>query len=344
MANRNFSMIEYFNRIAAEHKPLLSFNGRSNSDWKAWQKKAYAKFVELLGEFPRPSPLNAEVVASVEEHGVIKERVVFDSEKWMSVPCIVCRPKNMKANRRNAAIVCSHGHGAYGKDPVAGVNGIADIKTSIATHNYNYGELMAQHGFMTISPDLRVFGERSDGGNPYPGRDKCNVHFIRGAIFGIYTLTLNIFDFSRCVDYLCTRREVDPGRIGLMGLSQGGTMATFAGACEKRFKAVDIICYVNPWKYFGVRDANFCGSQIVPNIHRYFDTHDIAGLIAPRALHVEYGMWDECFPIDDCVKSIKPLKKIFTAAGVPDKLDIEINSGPHAFGANKAYSFFEKHL
>jgi len=344
MANRYFSMIEYFNRIAATHKPLLEFNGKSFSDWQKWHKKAYAKLLELLGEFPEPSPLNSEVVASVEEHGIIKERVVFDSEKWMSVPCIVCRPKNLKPNRKNPAIVCSHGHGAYGKNPVAGINGGAEIQASITASNYNYGELMAQHGFITISPDLRVFGERSDGGNPYPGRDKCNVHFIRGAIFGIYTLTLNIFDLMRCVDYLATRKEVDPCRIGLMGLSQGGTMAAFAGAVERRFKAVDIICYVNPWKGFGVRDANFCGSQIVPNIYKYFDTHDIAGLIAPRPLLVEYGMWDECFKIDDCVQSIKPLKKIFSAAGAADKLEIEINPGPHAFGARKAYSFFQKYL
>ncbi len=200
MANRYFSMIEYFNRIAAEHKPILAFNGKSVSDWKQWKRKAYAKLLELLGDFPEPVPLNAEVVASVEENGVIKERVVFDSEKWMSVPCIVCKPKDMKPNKANPAIVCSHGHGPYGKDSVAGINGGQEIQSNISAHNYNYGELMAQQGFLTISPDLRVFGERADGGNPYPGRDKCNVHFIRGAIFGIYTLTLNIFDLMRWVD------------------------------------------------------------------------------------------------------------------------------------------------
>ena len=344
MANRHFSMIEYFNHIAANHTPELSFRGRTSADWKRWNRTAYARLLDLLGSFPKPAPLRAEVVAQVEEHGVIKERVVFDSERFMSVPCIVCRPKGLKRNRKTPAIVCSHGHGAHGKNPVAGINGGAEIQANIGANRYNYGELMAQQGFVTICPDLRVFGERGDGDNPYPGRDKCNVHFIRGAIFGIYTLTLNIFDLTRCVDYLQTRAEVDPDRIGLMGLSQGGTMATFTGAVEKRFKAVDIICYVNPWKGFAVRDANFCGSQIVPNVHRYFDVHDVAGLIAPRALLLEYGMWDECFPIDDCVQSIKPLKRIFKAASADNKLDVEIHPSPHAFGGNRAYTFFKKPL
>ena len=342
MANRNFSMVEYFNRIAESHVPELSFTGRTKRDWQAWRRKAYPKLLELLGAFPKPAPLRAEVVASVEENGVIKERVVFDSEDLMSVPCIVCRPKDMKRNRKSRAILCSHGHGAYGKDPVAGINGSADLKASIAMHTYNYGELMAQRGFLTICPDLRVFGERRDG--DYGQRDPCNIHFIRGAIFGIYTLMLNVFDFTRCVDYLEIRREVDPKRIGLMGLSQGGTMATFAGAVERRFKAVDIICYVNPWREFGVKRANFCGSQIVPNIHRYFDTHDVAGLIAPRPLLVEYGMWDTCFPIDHTTQSIKPLTRIYKAAGAADKLVFEIHPNEHAFGANAAYTFFDKHL
>lgn len=342
MAARNFSMVEYFNRIADAHQPELAFAGCTKQAWRAWHRKAHKQFMELLGRFPEPCPLRAETVAQVEEHGLIKERVVFDAEERMSVPCIVCRPPDLKKGRKAPAIVCSHGHGPYGKNPVAGINAGGAVQTNVEQHRYNYGELMAQRGFLTICPDLRVFGERADGN--YGGRDPCNVHFIRGAIFGIYTLTLNIFDLTRCVDYLQTRPEVDPERIGLMGLSQGGTMATFAGAAEPRFKAVDIICYLNPWAEFGVRRANFCGSQIVPGIHRYFDTHDIAGLISPRPLLVESGMWDTCFPIDHTTRSIDPLKRIYAAAGAEANLEFDIHPSEHAFGANKAYPFFEKHL
>lgn len=342
MANRKYSMVDYFNKIAEKHKPELAFSGRTLKDWKAWRKTAYAKFRELLGEFPKPAPLKADVSAQVEENGVIKEYLVFDSEAEMSVPCILCRPKTAKKNRQSRAIVCSHGHGPFGKFPVAGAVHEPAVRANIDEHNYNYGELMAQRGFVTLCPDLRVFGERADGN--YPGHDPCNVHFIRGAVFGIYTLTLNIFDLTRCIDYLQTRREVDPERIGLMGLSQGGTMATFAGAADPRFKAVDIICYLNPWRRFGVNRANFCGSQMVPGIHRYFDTHDIAGLIAPRPLLVEQGMWDRCFPIDDTMQSVKPLKRIYAAAGAADKLHFDLQPNGHAFGMNKAYTFFDENL
>ena len=144
-----------------------------------------------------------------------------------------------------------------------------------------------------------MLGERSDGGDPYPGRDKCNVHFIRGMIASIYTLTLNVWDMKCCIDYLQNRPEVDPERIGMMGLSQGGTMTAFTSAMDSRIKAADISGYLAPWERFGVNDANFCGSQIVPEVFKYFDTSDVAGLIAPRPLLVEMGVHDTTFDIDD---------------------------------------------
>lgn len=344
MARRNFSMIEYFNRIAAEHEPELAFRGSTKQDFEAWQPKARAKYLELLGEFPTPAPLDPEVIVSIEQDGIIRERVIFDAEEHMSVPCVVLRPADMKPDGSNPAILCSHGHGAYGKEPVAGNRSTPELCDNIARHSYDYGWQMAKAGFLTISPDLRVFGERADGGNPYPGRDRCNVHFIRGAILGIWTLTLNIFDMMRCVDYLQTRPEVDPGRIGMMGLSQGGTMTTWTTAAEPRIKAADIIGYLNPWEGFGVNRANFCGSQIVPECYRWFDTHDIAGLIAPRPLLVEAGVHDTCFFIGDQQVSIEAITRIYEAAGVPENLWVDVHPGEHGFAANKAFDFFEKYL
>jgi predicted peptidase len=300
--------------------------------------------MELLGEFPQPVDPAPEVIYSIEEDGLIRERVVFDSEEHMSVPCTVLRPVDMPADRSGPAILCSHGHGPFGKEPVAGNATTPELRANIAFHHYNYGEEMARRGYLTLSPDLRVFGERSDGGNPYPGRDKCNVHFIRGVVLGIYTLTLNIWDMMRCVDYLQSRPEVNPERIGMMGLSQGGTMTTFATAAEPRIRAADIICYVNPWERFGINRANFCGSQIVPSIFKYFDTHDIAGLIAPRPLLIEMGIHDTCFPIEDALAGYEGVQRIYRAAGREDLLWADVHPGEHGFAANKAYAFFDRYL
>jgi dipeptidyl aminopeptidase/acylaminoacyl peptidase len=165
--------------------------------------------------------------------------------------------------------------------------------------------------------------------------------FVRGAMLGIYTLTLNIWDMKCCIDYLQARPEVDPERIGMMGLSQGGTMTTFTSALEPRIKAADIIAYVNPWERFR---GNICGSQILPQIFKYFDTHDIAGMIAPRPLLVEMGVHDTCFPIEAMLAGFEGIRRIYRAARVEDRLWADVHPGEHAFAANKAYEFFERYL
>lgn len=273
----------------------------------------------------------------MEEGDLLRERVVFDSEEYMSVPCQVLQPKTMKPDGSNAAILCSHGHSKFCKDTVTGMRSSPEHEAEIALMNYNYAEQMAKYGFLTIASDLRSFGERRGGLDPFPGMDVCDVNFVKGAILGIYPLTLNIWDMKCCIDYLETRPEVDAKRIGMMGLSKGGTMTTFVTAVDDRIKAADIIGYVNPWAGFGLRDANFCGSQVVPEIFRYFDTHDIAGLVAPRPLLLEMGIYDACFPIQDLLKGAEGVKGIYRAAGAESMLWQDVHPGGHAFAGNKAY-------
>ena len=119
MAHRNFSMVDYINRRAKDWQPLLSFQGSTQDEWAQWREAAFARYIKLLGEFPRPVDLAPEVIYAIEENGLIRERVVFNSEEFMSVPCQVLRPADMKPDGSNAAILCSHGHGPFGKDPVA---------------------------------------------------------------------------------------------------------------------------------------------------------------------------------------------------------------------------------
>ena len=177
MARRNFSMQAYWEEQVENFTPRLHFDSQK-MDWENWRQTAHAKYMELLGSFPDPVPLDAEIESSVEDDGLIRERVVFNSEPFMSVPCQVLRPKTMPADGSNAAILCSHGHGPFGKDPVAGIRSSDEMRANIEMHNYDYGWQMAKAGYLTISPDLRGFGERRDGRDPFPGRDpvQCQLY------------------------------------------------------------------------------------------------------------------------------------------------------------------------
>ncbi|MGN1141143.1 MAG: alpha/beta hydrolase family protein [Oliverpabstia sp.] len=343
MSKKQFSMNTYWSQVFAELEPEWSFK-KSSLDFEEWAEKSRAKLLELMGSYPERVPLNAEV-ESIEDCGSFeRRRVVFDSEKHMSVPCYVLVPKGLKKDHSNPAILCSHGHGAFGKDPVAGLRLREGHLKDIKKMNYNYGEQMAEAGFITICPDLRGFGERGKITEKIYGHDYCDINFVKGAMIGSYSLTLNIWDMKCCIDYLETMPEVDPNRIGMMGLSQGGTMTTFTAAVEPRIKAADIIGYVNPFVGFAIDRGNFCGAQMLPHIYSYFDTYDIAGMIAPRPLLLEMGKQDDCFFFDDMMTGYHEVSKIYEAASAGDKLHADIHEGGHAFSGNKAFEFFKKYL
>jgi hypothetical protein len=339
-----FSMHQYWIRRFAGHVPKLSFQGSTRMDWEAWKAEAMPRLVDLMGDFPEKAPLHARIEGVVEDGDLILERVVFDTERFVSVPAWVLRRKDLPAGKRHAAILCSHGHGRFGKDPVAGRRDSPGHVADIDAMNYDYAAQMALQGFVTMAPDLRGFGERYDPADVALGHDACDLNYVKGSMLGVYPLTLIVHDMKACVDYLETRPEVDPARIGMMGLSQGGTTTTFTAALEPRIRAADIIGYVNPWAGFGLDRGNYCGSQVVPGIYRWFDTHDIAGLIAPRPLLLEMGRQDTCFFIEDLLKGFEGVERIYRAAGVPGRLEADIGEGGHAFVGKKAPGFFRTHL
>lgn len=82
-----------------------------------------------------------------------------------------------------------------------------------------YAQTMAERGFLTIAFDPSYTGE--SGGEP---------RYVASP-------DINTEDFSAAVDYLSTRGDVDPGRIGIIGICGWGGMALNAAAIDTRIKA-----------------------------------------------------------------------------------------------------------
>jgi dipeptidyl aminopeptidase/acylaminoacyl peptidase len=148
----------------------------------------------------------------------------------------------------------------------------------------------------------------------------------------------------KCIDYLQEREDVDAERIGAMGLSWGGTRTTFLSALDERVKAAYIICYLTQFEHFAVREANFCGSQFLAHIYRYGDVADVAGLIAPRPLLIESGIYDTCFPVEPVLRAHDHLRRVYRAAGADENLHTDLFVGGHQFHGPSARAFFEQYL
>ena len=82
-----------------------------------------------------------------------------------------------------------------------------------------YAQTLAEHGFLTIAFDPSFTGE--SGGQP---------RYVASP-------DINTEDFCAAVDYLSTRTDVDPERIGILGICGWGGMAVNAAAIDTRIKA-----------------------------------------------------------------------------------------------------------
>ena len=82
-----------------------------------------------------------------------------------------------------------------------------------------YAQELAERGFLTIAFDPSFTGE--SGGQP---------RYVASP-------DINTEDFCAAVDYLSTREDVDPERIGILGICGWGGMAVNAAAIDTRIKA-----------------------------------------------------------------------------------------------------------
>jgi len=346
--SRTYTMADWLKQASERTKPYLAFQATTRAEWEVWRHSLQTRLWQLMGPFPYRVALDPEVLERTPCDGYVREKVVFNSEDAASVPAWVLVPNQRPASGKFRTLLCLHGHNggrAFGKDGPAGVTGDNPDKQKVITNdNYDYAVQFAKHGYLTIAPDSRGFGERFDAKPTYGHRDPCNVNFLATSLLGHNLLALNLLDYIATVDYLLTRPDVDADRIGCMGLSFGGTGTMWLAALDERVKVACISGYLTSFKKYGIEMDNFCGSQYLPWLLRYADIPDLCGLIAPRPLLIEHGVEDKGFPIETTREAFAQLKKVYEIIGEPQKVDMDEFQGGHRFSGRKAFDWFDKWL
>ena len=334
---RTYTIREWARKTHLDSQPELLFSGKTKSDFNNWKREFESKFFEMLGEFPKSVSLRAEVLDRKEFKTYIREKVVFDSEKHMSVPAWICVPKSRKRGEKLPAALCCHGHG-LGKDPLVEID--ADGNEGRKDYMKGLAIRLAESGYVAIAPDWRGFGERIEPPETHPRpRDLCNLGNLASQALGYNLLTLNIWDGIRTIDYLATRKEVDMKRLGCVGVSFGGTMSLFLSAVDQRISVSCISGYLAETGYWGG-----CGSQALPGLLKYADRAEIGGLACPNPMLIQVGEYDSTFPANSAMKEFKRLQRIYKAAQAEDKLALDFFDGCHEINVGPIIDWFDKWL
>jgi hypothetical protein len=342
MNTKNLSPQQMFIELAAKHIPECKFDSKSKDDFLTWKTNTLPKVLSTIGEYPQPAPLEPELQVEWKEDNLIKQRWIINVQEGLAATVMVYTPQGLKENEKRPAILCSHGHGPCGKDAVMGNYSSPEMRAEIELKNNDYGFKMAKKGFITYSLDWIGFNERRESFSA--GKDWCNVFYLHATMLGMTNVSVNVAHGKATTDFILTLPHVDKDRLGVMGMSGGGTMALWMALCDERIKATEIICYSNLWEVFGYRDLNYCGMQVAPGLFKLVNLPDLQGLLAPRPLLLDIGVHDTCFRVGPAMKCYKQVSNIYKIAEASNMLELDLFPGEHGWGGNKSESFFKKHF
>lgn len=337
-----FNPESYFEHLYTANQPELGFAAQSKEAWRDWRSRLLQAVSQVLGEFPEPAEaLSPRMVEEVEFPSYTRQKVVYTIAKNFEMPAYVLIPKNQ--SERHPAVIALHGHG-FGCKDIVGMQPDGSENKETPGYQKWFGLELVKQGFVVIAPELLGFGELrlpEDQNDSDPNRSSCHRMSTRLLLYGQTMGGLRTYQVLRTIDYLAERKEIDPERIGCMGISGGGMICMLAAALDERIKAAVISGYMNTFKD-SIMSVHHCVDNFIPGLLKYAEMPDIAGLIAPRPLLLESADKDDIFPHEASWHAYRQLKNIYHIAGAEENLDIDAFAGVHEISGAKAYPWLQK--
>ena len=306
----------------------------------ARQQEIRKKMLSIVGPLPERTPLRAQVTGSFERDGYRVEKVLFQSRPCYYVTANLYLPD--KGPGPFPAILCPCGHSYNGKTAAAYQRvyaGLARVGFVVLTYDPpGQGER-----FMYYIEDLgeSLFGPR------WPATVEHTMGGIQCLLAGSNAANYFIWDGMRGIDYLQSRPEVDPKRIGVTGNSGGGTLTAYISAMDSRVTAAAPSCYITNWRRLwetiGPQDAE---QNLLPFIGEGLDFCDYIIACAPKPYLINAAIQD-FFSIRGTRETFAEAKRIYELLGAGDKLELFEWDDEHGYSRPRreaAYRWFGMHL
>jgi cephalosporin-C deacetylase-like acetyl esterase len=284
---------------------------------QARQKALREFFEQQLGGFPERSPLNAQTVGKLPGEGYTIEMVIFDSRPQHRITANLYLPDGPGPH---PGVIVASGHSRTGKT---------------APYNQRFGIALARHGIAALCYDPIGQGERSQildaqGKPQFDGT--TTEHFLVGVgsiLVGRNTASYRIWDGMRVIDYLTSRDDIDPKRIGMTGCSGGGTLTSYVMALDDRVACAAPACYLTTFgkliETIGPQDAE---QNIFGQIAFGMDQPDYILMRAPKPTIISATTRD-FFGIDGTWDNLRQSKRIYGLFGLPERVDLVEVAGDH---------------
>lgn len=327
------------NYLTAEARKYLSKRPQLTNiaDVKARGAQVRQQMLKNIGGLPERTPLNAKVVGSIDRPNYRIEKVIFESQPKFYVTGNLYLPKS--GAPPYPAILFPLGHEAGAKAHEA--------------WQYVLGSF-ATKGLVAFAWDPLGQGERAQFYDPAVRRSRLiastREHTMLGAqclLAGDNLARYTIYDGIRALDYLLSRKEVDPKRVGVTGNSGGGTHTAYLATIDDRLQVAAPSCYITSWdklmSLLGPQDAE---QNLPPWLNLGFDFPDFIYAFAPKPYLLLSAIRD-FFPIGGARATYAEALRVYDSLGMSEKFSMVEADDGHGYTLPRrlaAYRWMSKWL
>lgn len=304
---------------------------KSVEQWQSRRAHILSHMQAIMGPLPEAASkgeLDIRVLESEDLPTLVRKKIVYRAGPGDDIPAYLLIPKNLKA-RSAPAMLCLHG-----------TSGPRGRTAGLGADYPRYTLEMAERGYVTIAPDYTLLGDNQT--------DPESLGYVSGTMKGIWS-------HMRAVDVLLTLAEVDPERIGTIGVSLGGHNSLFVAAFDPRLKVIVTSSGFDSFRdYMDGNPTGWCQKRYMPRIETVcnkkpdqlpFDFPEVLAVLAPRALFVHAPQSDSNFKVLSAQKCVESAREVYKLHGKEERLRAIYPPGEHGFPPEvrqQAYEFVDQ--
>ncbi len=297
--------------------PPFSESGES---FPAFQDRRRKELWSLLGDLPWQHKPGVPKLLSIEKHeGYTLQRLVLDLNGLEPVPALLLIPDKRQTPAPGLLYIHWHaGMYSLGKEQL--LRGV-DVQAA-------YAPVCVEKGLVTLAIDSWCFGERKHDDDGKRGEeDAFKLMLWQGQV--LYGMMM--FDEFRALDLLASRPEVDPQRIGVLGMSMGSTKSWWLAALDPRVRlCLDVCCLTDFEELIKTHALSAHGIfYYVPSLLKHFQSADINELFVPRPRLSVNGRRDPLTPVAGVEKIRDRLLPLYRKYGNESDCRIELFDAAH---------------
>ena len=311
---------------------------RTKSDWQKRQQFVKDKLKEIIGPFPKKEALNPEITGIIHKEGYRVEKVIYESVPGFYETGCLYIPDNLKGKAPAILNVFGHDQASFREEyyQVIITNLVKKGMIVFAIDPLGQGEHVQYY-----DPEIKF---SAIGYSVIEHEYMGNVSFLSGVSPAKYF----IWDGIRAIDYLLTRKEVDPERLGATGFSGGGTVSAYLGAFDERLKVV-VPCswpltFQTQLETKGIQDAE---NTLIHSLTNGITFEDLIEVRSPKPTLMAFTTRDENMAFQGARDALWEAKKVYTAFGSENNLQLVEDDAKHALTPKirlAIYAFFQKHF